>query len=260
MPRFAQILRFGLGFLLIAAPAVAQPGLTLPRRGVNATLTIENDASADHFGDVASLAPDLAVGMTTDLTLAVIHSTFGRTGFRGAAGAGICATDDCAHTYDNAGLEALYSLRRGAFAIAANGGVHALSFDRDFYAAKLGAKLRYKSGKATFSTLPSVTIALDHRDDAMPNRDRIWLPVAGMYPVTGGLSLGLSTGFKAPLEDMRENYEIAAGLLAQYTYSPALILGASWVHGKIVGGSMALPDDTSGLDSRALQLWLSATY
>jgi hypothetical protein len=258
MLRIAQTIRVLL--LLGAAPAAAQPGLTLRQGAVSGTLTVEIDASADQFGEIASIAPDLAFGVTDELTLSLIHSTFGRTGFRGAAGGGICATDGCANTYDNAGVEALYALRGDPLALAANVGVHATSFDRGFFAAKLGAKARYKYARITFAFLPSVTIALGHRNDEMPNRDRLWLPVSGMYNVSGGLSFGASTGFKTPLDDVSAGYEIAAGLLAQYAYSPAVSFGASWVHGKIVGGSQALPDDTSGLDSRAIQLWISATH
>jgi hypothetical protein len=260
MLQSAQILRFAGPLLLAAAPAAAQPSLTLPRGSVQATVTVENDASTGHFGDVASIAPDLSFGVARDLTLSLVHSTFGRTGFRGTAGSGFCATDDCSSAYDNAGLEATYALRDGRFAAAANAGVHVTSFDRELVVGKLGAKLRYQVAKATFAFLPSVTLALGHRDDPMPNRDRVWLPLSGMYNVAGGLSLGAATGFKAPLDDVRHGYEIATGLLAQYGITRSTSLGASWVHGKLVGGSAALPDDMQGVDSRAVQLWVTATY
>jgi hypothetical protein len=248
------------GVLLPLAPATAGPGLTLPEGGVNATVTLELDASSDRFADTASVAPDLAAGVTEHLTLALIHSTFGRTGFRGVAGAGICATDTCADTYDNAGLEALYSLRRGALAIAANGGVHATSFERDFYVAKLGAKLRYGAGRATLAALPSVTVALTERDAMAPNRDRLWLPVSATFAIAHGLSLGASTGLKGPLDDtFGDGFEIAAGVLATYTHSPRLTLGASWVHGKLLGGDVAVPEAMDGVDSRAVQVWVSAS-
>ncbi|HLL21306.1 MAG TPA: hypothetical protein VK427_04200 [Kofleriaceae bacterium] len=227
---------------------------------MNATLTVETDASKGSFGDVVSLAPDVAVGVTDDLTVMLVHSTFGRTGFRGVAGSGICITDACKNTYDNVGAEVLYALANGPVAVAADVGIHATSFERDFYIAKVGAKLRYITGRITFASLPSVFIALGHRDDMVPNRDRLWLPVSGMYKVAGGLSLGLSTGFKTSFQEAGDNYEIAAGALAQYTVSPMLTLGASWVHGKIAGGSVAVPDGTNGYDSRAVHVWASANY
>lgn len=252
-----------VGTLLLAAPVAAQPaplpGLTLREGAASATLTVENDASSGAFGSIASLAPDLAIGITDDVTLSLIHSTFGRTGFRGVAGSGLCVTEACAHTYDNVGVEALYSLRRGALSIAANGGVHATTFDRGHYVAKLGAKLRYKIGKAVVTSLPSVALAISQRENPMPNRDRLWVPLSATYPLVDGLAVGVATGFKGPIDDLRNSYEIAAGVLATYAYSPAIGGGISWIHGKLAGGEMALPSDAQGRDSRAIHLWISAT-
>lgn len=245
--------------LLLGASTAHAQGLPLRERAVQATVTLELDASKGAFGDTVSIAPDLAVGVSEELTLALVHSTFGRTGFRGAAGSGICVTDACAHVYDNAGVEALYSLRTGDLAVAANAGVHALSFDSAFYVAKLGAKLRYVNGKLTFASLPSVFVAMTSRDAVPENRDRIWLPVSAMYAVGGGVALGVGTGFKAPLDDLDDSFEIAAGLLVQYAVSPSIGLGASWVHGKLGGGDAVLPPGTSGFDTRTVQVWMTAT-
>lgn len=237
--------------------AHAAPGLTLPAGTVSGTLTLEVDASAGTFGDPTSIAPDLAAGVTDDLTLSVVHSTFARTGFRGSAGAGVCVTDACAEVYDNVGAEALYSLQRGAFSLAANAGVHAWSLARDHYVGKLGARLRYQTGRVTIASLPSVTIALTERDGTVPNRDRLWLPVTALATVASGLSLGLGTGLKGPISDLDTAYEVAFGALANYTISPELSLGASWIHGKALAGDDVAGAD--GLDSRVLNVWLTAT-
>lgn len=250
-----------LATTVATGPVGAQPppGSTLPGGAVNAVITVEIDASAGSFGDPLSVAPDLSVGVTEDLTLAVVHSTFGRTGFRGSAGAGICVTDACAHTYDAVGLEALHAVVRGPLAVVANAGIHATSFDRGHHVAKLGAKLRYRIGELVIASLPSVFVVLTGRDDAIPNRDRIWLPVSAVHPIAGPLSAGLATGFKGPLDDLGDGYEIAAGAFVQYALSPQASLGASWVHGRIIGGDAALPPGTSGLDFRAIHLWVTAT-
>lgn len=251
-----------LGLLLAPATARAQaPGSTLRAGGANATVVLEVDTSTGTAGDVVSVAPDLHVGVTADLTLAVVHSTFARTGFRGVAGAGVCASDACANTYDNAGIEALYAVLRGPLHLAANLGVHAWSFDRGHYVAKVGAKLRTRVGAVVLASLPAVTIAVNHRDDMVaPNRDRLWLPVTASVALGGALTGGLGTGFKAPLDDVGGAYEVAAGVFATYTVSPALLLGGSWIHGKILGGDEVIADDRHGYDYRALDLWVSATY
>ena len=237
------------------AAAQSAPGV-LSARKTSAVLTVETDASANAFGDVSSLAPDLAVGVTDDLTLTLIHSQFSRTGFRGAAGTGLCMTDACASAYDNVGLEAIYSLRRGAFAVAADAGFHAWSIDRDHYVAKVGGKLRYGVGRLVLASHPSVTLAVTERDT---NKDRLWLPVTGMVTVVPGLSLGGATGLKGPIATLDEGYEIAVGALATYAPSPTVTVGASWIHGKLFGGEMALPGDMQGRDSRVINVWVAAT-
>lgn len=251
-----------LALALVSSSASADPGLTLRGEAIQATVTSETDVSAHKMGDTFSLAPDISVGVTDDLTVSLIHSTFGRTGFRGAAGGGFCIRDaGCASTYDNVGAEALYSLIRGRGAVAVDGGVYATSFDHDFYVAKLGMKARYSMGRVTWMTLPSVSIAMTNRNAMTPNRDRAWLPVSGMVAVAGGFSVGASTGFKAPLDStLSDSYEIALGAVATYAYSPSLSFGGSWVHGKLIAGDTALPAGTDGVDSRAFQLWATGTY
>lgn len=251
---------FATSFVVVPM-ASAQPALTLPSGSAQGAVTLEVEASQDRFGDIVSIAPDLSVGVTPDLTLSVLHSTFARTGFRGAAGGGLCATDPCANVYDAIGVEALYSLVRGSPALAANLGVYATSFDRDHYSLKVGAKARHKVGRVTFVTLPSVTVAVSERDAMVPNRDRLWLPVSGMVTLGHGISAGAGTGLKAPLDGtFDDSYEIAAGLLAGYAATANLSLGASWVHGKLIAGDAALPGGTDGFDSRALHVWATATY
>src|SRR4051812_21322905 len=96
--------------LAVSSTASAQPGLTLPAGSVQATVNLEADTSAHAFGDTVSIAPDASVGISDDFTVSVIHSTVGRTGFRGGAGGGVCVTDrGCPKIYDNAGVEGMYS-------------------------------------------------------------------------------------------------------------------------------------------------------
>lgn len=248
----------GLAVLLLGHAAHAQ-SMTLREGAVNALVNVEIDMSSGAAGEIVSIAPDVSFGATPDLTLSVIHSVIGRTGFRGAAGAGLCVTDTCAHTYDNVGLEATYSLARGPFALAANGGVHAWALDAGFYVVKVGAKARYTVDRLSVTMLPSVTIAVTERDAMPANRDRLWLPFLFMYGVGGGLSLGVGTGFKAAFDDIGNTYEVAVGGVAQYVVSPALTLGGSWIHGKMLGGDAVIPAGESGVDFRALHLWVSTT-
>ncbi|MDQ3368554.1 MAG: hypothetical protein M3680_24260 [Myxococcota bacterium] len=243
--------------LLTASAASAQPAPGVLARGIfTTTITAEVDASEDTFGDPTSLAPDLAIGVTDELTLSLLHSTFGRTGFRGSAGAGLCLTDACVETYDNVGGEAYLGLVGGTFAVAANGGIHATSFARGHYAGKLGARMRLRAGPLSLVSLPSIAVAISQRDE---QADRIFVPITASIPVAGGLAVGVITGFKAPLDDIAARYELAAGAFVQYVASPSIAIAASWVHGTLIGGDAALPEDTSGVESRAVQLWVTIT-
>lgn len=249
-----------LAMLAIGAPAAAGPGLTLPRGAVNASLTVEVNASKGAFGSPVSIAPDVGYGVTDTITIAVIHSTFATTGFRGGAGAGVCVADSCPRIYDNAGVEGVVAVARGTIDAAITGAALVTSFDRGWVAAKLGAKLRVTTGPWTFASAPSVVIAITDRDGDPPHRDRLFVPLVALVQVaTTPVSLGLGTGFKAPLDDVGDGYEIAAGALVQVAVAPGFVTGASWVHGKILGGDAAVPPGTSGLDFRAIQVWLSVT-
>lgn len=243
--------------LLLADTASAQPAPgVLPTGIFTLTVNAEVEASKDTFGDPTSIAPDFAIGVDDRLTLSLLHSTFGRTGFRGGAGAGICITDACVNTYDNVGGEVSYGLVDGPFAFAANAGFHAASFDSGHYAAKVGARVRLLAGNVSLVSLPSVSIAATKRDE---QADRIFVPFTASIPVHSDLALGLITGFKSPLDDIGDSYEISAGAFAHYVVSPSVSIAASWVHGKIIGGEAALPDGASGLDTRALQIWVTIT-
>jgi hypothetical protein len=243
---------------LFSITAHAGPGVSLDQGRVQATLTTEINTSEDRAGSPISSAPDVSYGVTDDVTLSIVHSTFAMTGFRGAAGGGVCIAD-CAHRYDNVGAEGLYGFARGPLAAGVVGGVLVTSIDRGFAALKFGGKLRATSGRIVIASSPSVFVALSHRDDAMPNRDRLWLPVSASYKVAPPFSVGVAGGFKAPLDDVSGGYEIAAGVVAQYTIASDLSAGASWIQGRILGGDVALPEGASGWDARALQIWLSLT-
>jgi hypothetical protein len=91
--------------------AGAAPGLTLAPGGLFVQLDLELDASSGAVAKPFSIAPDVSVGATSDLTLSVIHSTYGTTGFRGGTGLGLCVSGTsggCPHPYNNVGGEALY--------------------------------------------------------------------------------------------------------------------------------------------------------
>lgn len=239
--------------VVVAAALAAAPAHAQGR--IQATLTVESDVSANRSGDRNSIAPDLAVGVRDDLAVALIHSSYGRTGFRGVAGDGLCAGDGCPGTYDAVGFEALYAVTSG---LLLDPGLYATSFDAGFYALKLGARLRAFSGPVTWSMMPNVALAVTKRGAIPGNPDRAWLPLELRVHVGHGVALGAVTGAKSTFDDPEGTYEVAAGLLAEVAVARDISVGASWVHDQLLAGNVARPDNMSGIDSRALQLWVSA--
>lgn len=252
-----RVSSLALGLTLVLAPtALHAGGVTLPAGKLNVHAAVEINLSEDAVAKPLSIAPDVAYGVTDDLTVSLIHSTFGITGFRGSAGRGLCLSGEdggCANVYDNVGAEAMYALTAGDLSVAALGGVHALSLDAGFYDLKAGVRVRWSKDKVAVTSTPAVTVELAERD---LNKDRLWLPVAAQYKLTPELALGGSTGIKAPLDGFGDAWEVSLGASATYAVSPALTLGGSFVFGKIVGGA----DDTlTGPEFRAVHLWASFT-
>ena len=76
------------------------------------------------------------------------------------------------------------------------------------------------------------------------------------------IALGLGTGIKGPLSGFGDAWQIPLGFLVQYTVSPALGCGASWVFGQLLGGATNPPDPApavKGPDLRGVQVWASYT-
>lgn len=241
----------------------AKPGLTLPGGGLAVTATLEVEVTAAKAGKPISVAPDVAYGVTPELTVSLVHSTFGVTGFRGGAGRGLCVTGEdrgCAKLYNNVGLEALYGLSRGALATALNAGIHATNLDAGFYSAKAGLRLRWLSGAFSLASSPAVLIALTHRDDTPKNADQLFVPVVASYKPVKPLTLGLGSGIKGPIDGFGDAWEVSLGLLGGFSLSQKLSLGTSLVFGKAFGGAEDPPAPApaaTGQRYRAFQLWLT---
>lgn len=241
------------------AAAGPAPGTLAPGTG-SVTLTTEVNASRNASGEPVSIAPDLAVGVTPRLTLAIIHSTFGITGFRGSAGRGLCVTGadaGCPRVYPGGGLEATFGLVHGALGASALLGAYALDLDAGHHGAKLGFKLKYTHGRAALTSMPSVFVAATAREGMPPNRDLLWFPVIASYALGGGVSASVAAGVKGPLASLGERYELALAGGFTYAITPSWTLGGTWAHGKLVAGDAVLPEGTRGRDLRAIHLWVT---
>lgn len=248
------------------APSPPPASMTLRQGVVAGAITLEVSFATDRVPappraepfEPTSIAPDVAVGVTDDLTLGIINSSSALTGFRGSAGAGLCLTGTdghCAHVYSTGGVEALYSLAKGPVAIAADAGFLLTSFTPEVHEdLKLGVKMKLSDGNVFALFSPSVWIALDDRyARAVPHKDQIWAPI-GLWVKTGATALGVGTGVKGTVKDFKDNMSVPIGLAVQYTVQPRVSIGGSFVFGKMLGGSGVV---NPGPDARALQLWIN---
>lgn len=248
--------------VVATTPVVPPPppaSVTLRQGVVGAHLAFELGMSSDAFAQPASIAPDLAVGITDRFTLGIIHSGSALSGFRGSAGWGVCFTGTdaaCRRTYTAGGVEALLSIARGSAALAADVGVIWSVFEPSVHTdLKLGFKLKMTEGNVFVWFQPNVWLALDDRSDRdVPHEHQVFLPISVWVKPTTKLALGVGTGVKGPVKNFDDRMAIPIGPLLQFTLDPRVSVGASFVFGKLFAGNDVMDP---GLDARVLQIWLN---
>lgn len=227
-----------LVFIPFAKPRL--PSMTLPAATVQVQTTLE-------MGEQTSVAPDISVGMSDELTLSFISSSSAMSGFRGSAGSGICISDGCERRLVNGGVEALFNIHRGTLAAAADVGLLASSFGPQHTDLKLGIKSKLSGAHAFLVASPNLWLSLDDR-----HADQLMLPVSGWVKLGDALALAVGTGVKGPLAHLDDSWAVPAGALIQVSPLETLQLGASLVFGKALAGDAVM--DT-GFDDYAIQVW-----
>jgi hypothetical protein len=240
-------------------PAPPPASMTLRQGVFAAQLVGEMSMSAGGVAKPSSFAPDLSFGVTDRVTLALIHSSSMMTGFRGSAGAGLCFSGPeraCPTPYTAGGIEMLVGITRGTAAMALDVGLLWTTVDPRFHMdLKLGLKLKMSEGSVYAVFSPNVWLALDDRyDRVVPHEHQLWLPVGLWVKPVSRLALGLGTGVKGPLKEFATRMSIPIGAGVQYSFDRHFSIGASFVFGKILGGSDVM---NPGIDSRAVQLWVN---
>lgn len=216
------------------------PSVTLAAGTVSLQTTLE-------MGDQTSLAPDISIGMSDELTLSFISSSSAMSGFRGSAGSGICISDGCERRLVDGGVEALFNIHRGTLASALDVGVLASSFGPQHTDLKLGIKSKLNGSHAYLVASPNVWLSLDDR-----HSDMLMVPVSGWVKLGDALALGVGSGVKGPLAHLDDTWSVPAGALIQVSPLETLQIGASLVFGKALAGPAVM--DT-GFDAYAIQVW-----
>jgi hypothetical protein len=202
--------------------------LTLGEGEIRIDGVFEISLSSGSVFEPFSIAPDIYYGLSDELTLGVIHSGFGTTGFFGGLGNGLCLTGEdggCPNVYDNVGARGLFGLLDGDIELVADGGVFVRSFSDDLeLALKLGVLGRWVSGDIQVLFNPNLFIGLSNRDI---NPDTLYLPVTALYALTPEISAGAQTGLLGQLNEFGDTWFIPLSLVGSYSLSENLGVAAS---------------------------------
>ncbi len=208
-------------FSLTERPLTLAPGM-LELRGD----TLRANLSDDAIGEPISLAPDIYVGIDSNLTIGVIHQV------------GVCLTpgeeNGCPTAYHDVGAEALYSFMHGGnVQLALRGGIVLPLFSPFTAGVQAGAIARVRGGKIAIVAEPLLYVGLAGRsneNEALVTRAKevVDMPVAIQFNAQPQTTAFLSTGFRASLGDFGDSYEIPLGVGAVFALNHRLDLGGEF--------------------------------
>ena len=218
-----------------------------------------NLSSGEAFKPV-SLSPDLWYGVTDDLTLGLVHSTTGATGFIGNTGDSLCLTGGQQR------LPALLSGRRRRRALSLDAptrarrralrSVHRSVRGRD----KLGVSGRWTWNRLSLEAQPSLFIGLANRQpttknamgaevaDGPTNTEQLNIPITVAYLVTPRVDVALQPGLVLPFTDAGDTWRIPLAIAVRFAATPRFGIGLAFAFLDLIGGG----DD--GADRRSLTL------
>lgn len=245
-------------------PAGGVDQLTLPRGQLLLDAFAEINLSSGAVFKPFSLSPDLWYGATDDITVGLVHSGLGASGFIGGVGDALCLTGTsggCGKLYPGLGLDVRYKLKIGNLAWAADGGLYARALDPFQLAIKLGIAGRWHSGQLAVEFLPNLFLGLTNRSPAAPavmpgtmavavatNQEVLSVPVTGLYSLTPQLALALQLGVVLPLENLGDGYAIPLSIGGHYQATDSLNLNLAFSLPRLVAKA------PSGFDVRTLTL------
>jgi hypothetical protein len=189
--------------------------IVLDEHQVELDATLELELATSSFARPLSIAPDLWWGVTSHLTVGLIHSHASLDQID--AGASFClrtAELGCERTYRGSGVDARYLVYRDdAIEIAPR--VRALVRDLDPIkpAVTLGALMRWRDGRFAIATDPYLQLGLENR--AAGNRSQLWLPVYLELAPACAWVLAVHTGWNAELVTIGDDWHVPLALSAR---------------------------------------------
>jgi hypothetical protein len=230
--------------------------LTLPKGRLLLDAFFGINLSTDQVLKPFSLSPDVWYGATDEITVGLVHSAVGRSGFIGiGVNDSLClagTADGCADLYSGVGVDVRYKLKsamNGVLALAVDGGVYALHLtDPTVIAVKLGVSARWRQGPLAIELQPNVFVGATERND-LTNADTLNLPVTALYTIAPKLDVGGQLGFLVPFESTADTYAILLAFGGFYQVNESLNLNLAFSLPNLVGGRAG-----TGIDARTLML------
>ena len=199
---------------------VSRP-IVLDRGHVLAVLTAEIELAPHFVGKPLQLAPDVWYGVTSRLTVGLIHSD--RSLDRIQTGWTFCATSGdltCQHFYGGSGVDARYRILDGDFSLAPRARVLVRDVDPFKPAITLGALLHWQHARYAITSDPYLQLGLANTDQG--NRSQLWLPVALTVQPTCRWAITLHTGYNTELATWRDGWHTPIALEVRARVTPDL--------------------------------------
>jgi len=184
--------------------------------------TLRLNLSKDAVGDPISLAPDLYFGIDERITIGIFHDV------------GICISGDgCGQTYNDFGVEGLYSLLyEGAVTMAVRLGATFNPLDPFVGGLHVGMPLRVSGGDLAVLFDPRLYIGIFERD---LRKEFLDVPVQLQYQLTDQNALLVTSGVRGPLDGFGNSVQVPVGVGAVIALSRRVDVGGEFLFTNLAG-------------------------
>lgn len=218
---------------------------TLPKGKLLLDAFVEMNLSSGKAFKPVSISPDLWYGVNDDVTIGLVHSGVGATGFLDIVGNSLCITgsdNGCGHVYNNVGLDGRIRISKPW---AVDVGLYINSISDPFQlAAKLGIDGRWTWNKVSLELQPSIFLGLTNREPTSTgmvavatNTETLYVPATLAYLVAPKLDLAFQTGVVLPFTKTSDTWAIPLSIAARYAVSPKFGLGLAFSFPELIGGT-----------------------
>lgn len=252
------------------AVAVGEPSgrMTMPGGKILINAIVEANFAKGATGKPFSVAPDIWYGASDRLTLGLVHSGRGASGFLTGFGRGLCfrgkdgaGGDACGNglgkVYTSGGVEARIGLTEGGFPLALALGAQAEAFKPELIlSAKIGLLGRWQSNRVAFELAPTVLAGITQRKvkvmdvETSVNEDVLSFPVTLFLKLSPSFAIAAQAGITLVIEHAADTYQVPAALGLAWWVTPKFSIDLAFGLTAVVDKN----DMTKPFDGRSLSL------